>query len=164
MTYEITPAHFGYTNWKKLVLAVSWLAILTLGPVLLEWIISLLWPGSSWATRSWDWRERDILGGVFAAAVFEFEWSFAHNYSLEIDEDSARVGGRVVRRGHVRYLRELDGNLWEGPRLVISEHGPVWVQFLGGVVVVPKGLPDYEQIRTRVSMWVVDAAADAEKC
>ncbi len=163
MTYEITPEHFGFSKWRQLFLAVFFLACLTLGPVFLVWIINLLWPGAKWASDPWHWEEREVFGCVIGEAVFAFEWSYSHNYSLEIDEDSVRVRGRVVRKGHVCYLRELDGNLWEGPRLVFSEHGPVGVQFLGGVVVVPKGLPEYEQIRMKVSTWVVDAAPHADR-
>ena len=163
MTYEITPEHFGFTTRRKSLLSVGFLVCVTLLPAFLKWIANLLWPDSTWVSPPWHWTERDLYTYVFMGVAFALWWSSAYNYSLEIDDNTVRVGGRVVRKGHVRYLREFDRELLRGPRLVLSEHGPLWVQFLGGIVVVPKGLPEYQQIKTQVSMWVVDTAPHAEK-
>lgn len=163
MTYEITPEHFGFSKWRQVLLAIGLLACFTLGLPFLKWITNLLWPGSSWVSPPWHWTGRDILTYVLMFVFFSLWWSFENSYSLGIDDNSIRVGGRVVRKGHIRYLREFDGGLAKGPRLVLSEHGSLWVQFLGGAVVVPKGLPEYAQIKAQVSTWVTDAAPHAEK-
>jgi hypothetical protein len=90
-------------------------------------------------------------------------WLSADNYSLEIDDITARVRWRKVRTGHVRYLREFGSKFLQGPRLELSERGPLGARFFGGVVVVPKGLPDYEQIKKQVSTWMAEAESHTEK-
>jgi hypothetical protein len=151
MTYEVTPEHFGFTTRLKLLLAVGSLACF----VLPMFIFSLI--GTS---PAWDLRE--IVPGLVTWLVLAFWWYVQHYYSLEVDDNSARVGGRVVRKGYVRYLREIDSWPWRGgPGLVLSEHAPVWVHLFGGVIVVPKGLPEYEQIRQKISTWMVDSATHA---
>jgi hypothetical protein len=68
-------------------------------------------------------------------------WYVQHNYSLEMDDNSARVGGRIIRKGYVRYAREVDSRpLAGGPRVVLSEHASARIRLFGGVIVVPKGL------------------------
>ena len=68
------------------------------------------------------------------------------------------VGGRVIRKGHLRYLREINSRPWRGgPRLVLSERESPWVQLFGGAVIIPKGLPDYEQIKNKALTWLVDS-------
>jgi hypothetical protein len=84
------------------------------------------------------------------------------DYSLEIDDNTARVGLRVARKGYVHYLREFTGGFMQGSRLVLSERGPFLAEILGGIVV-PKGLPEYEQIKLKVSTWVVDTAHHTEE-
>lgn len=163
MTYEITPEHFGFTKGRKVLLAIGLLACFTVGLPFLKWITNLLRPNSSWVSPPWHWTEKEILTYVLMFGFFALWWSSENNYSLGMDDNSVRVGGRVVRKGHVRYLREFDGGLGKGPRLLLSERGPLWVHFLGGVVVVPKGLPEYEQIKAQVSTWRADAAPHAEK-
>jgi hypothetical protein len=169
MTYEITPEHFGFTKGRKLMLGVGLLVCITIEPAVANWIANLLWPGSTWVSPPWHWTEGEIIGGMFIWGAFALCWHFAYNYSLEIDDNNARVRWRVVRKGRVRCLREFGhgllhgGGLLQGPRLVLSEHGPLWAQFLGGIVVVPKGLPEYEQIKAQISTWLVDAAPHAEE-
>lgn len=156
MTYEIAPEHFGFTRQRRALAVSGFLAFLALWPVFFNWITNLLWPNSSWFPP--PLKPTDLLANaiafVIAGIVFVWGWSSAHHYSLEIDDNTARVGGRVVRKGRIRYMRELGGGLLQGPRLVMSEHGPLWVKLLGGAVEVPRGLPEYEQIKLTVSTWM----------
>jgi len=164
MTYEITPEHFEFTKRRELLVAGGFLAGAYLCPVFIQWIINRLWHGSKWASPPLTpWTIGHLTGFIIFAIVFVCVWLSAYNYSLEIDDNSARVRWRVVRKGYVRYFREFKGGLFNGPRMELSEHGPRWVRFLGGTVVVPKGLPDYEQIKSQVSTWLVDAAPPAER-
>ena len=171
MIYEITPEHFGFTPRRKFLLAAGELVCLILLPVFVKWIDNLLRSGAA-RVSPWNWTFQDITTTVVMLIVFAYLWSWqwsAYSYCLEIDDNSARAGWRVVRKGHVRYLREFNRGLWQGggllqgPRLVLSEHGPLWAQFLGGTVVVPKSLPEYERIKMQVSDWVVDTALHAKK-
>jgi hypothetical protein len=148
MTYEVTPEHFGFTIRLKLLLAASSLGFF----VLPMFIFSLI--GTSLA---WDLRE--IVPSLVTWLVLAFWWYGQHSYSLDVDDDSARVGARMVRKGYVRYLLEIDS--WPvrgGPQLVFSAHASAWARLFGGVIVVPKGLPEYQQIKQEISTWIVDSA------
>jgi hypothetical protein len=163
MTYEIAPEHFGFSIRRKVLVLGSFLVFLALWPAFFNWITNLLWPHSPWFSPPLKRIDlyADTFGSVIMGIAIVWWWSSAHHYSLEIDDNTARVGGRVVRKGRIRYMRELDGRLLRGPRLILSEHGPLWVQFLGGTVEVPKGLPEFEQIKLQVSTWML--APHAEK-
>jgi hypothetical protein len=151
MNYEVTPEHFGFTVRLKLLLAVGSLACF----VLPMFIFPLI-------RTSLAWTPREIVSGLVTWLVLAFWWYAQHNYSLEVDDKSARVGGRVVRKGHVRYLREIDSwPLRGGTRLVLSEHAAAWVHLFGSVIVVPKGLPEYEQVKRTIFTWMVNSETHA---
>jgi hypothetical protein len=143
MTYEITSKDFGITARLQLFLGVG-----TLGCFVLPMII---FPA---------WSSAEIVSGLVTWLVITFWWYVQHNYSLEVDEDSVRVpGGRVIRKGHVRYLREINSRPWRGgPRLVLSGRSPIWARLFRGVIVIPKSSPEYEQIKKQVFTWRVDSA------
>lgn len=149
MTYEITPAHFGLTTRLQLLLGLGTLACFIL-PIFI-WL--LLWP-----SPPWSWRV--LIPVLVTWAALEISWYFQIHYSLEVDDNSLRLaGGRAVRKGHVRYLREINSRLWRGGhRLVLSEHGPFWARLFGGVIVIPKGLPQYEEIKKKVFAWTRNSA------
>ena len=152
MTYKITPAHFGITTRLKWLIGLSSLACFVLPMI----IFPLIRP-------SWAWSPRAIVAGLLTWLVLQFGWYFQHNYSLEVHDNSVRVGGRVVRKGHVRYLREIDARPWRGgPRLILSEHVPLRARLFGGGVVIPNGLPEYEQIKKNVSTWTANSATHAK--
>jgi hypothetical protein len=148
MTYKITPQHFGFTTSLRLLLVVGSLTCFALA-ILIPSLIS--------ASLPWSWR--DFTSSLITWLLLAFWWGYQYHYSLEINDNSARVGGRVVRKGHVRYLREMDC-LFGGARLVLSEHGAAWVHLFGGAIVIPKRLPEYEQIKAKVSTWIVNPAPD----
>jgi hypothetical protein len=151
MIYEVTPKHFGFTTRLKLLLAVGSLACFVLPMIIFPLIRASL-----------AWSSREIASGLMAWLALAFWWYVQHNYSIEVDDNSARVGGRVVRKGYVRYLREIDSwPLRGGPRLVLSEHAPAWVHLFGGAIVVPKGLPEYEQVKKTIFSWTVNSATHA---
>ena len=166
MTYEITPNHFGFTLWRKVLLVIGSLVGILIVTEVSQWIGNLLWPGSHQLMSPWHGTEADIISAIITYAVmlgaFVLCWHFEFNYSLEIDDNSARARWRVVRKGHLRYLREFQGGLFRAPRMELSEHGPIWVRFLGGVVV-PKGLPEYEQIKTNILDWMVNTVHNSEE-
>jgi len=147
-TYKITPAHFGFTTRLQWLLSFGTLACFVLPMI----IFPLIRP-------SWAWTPREIIAGVLTWLFLTFWWYVQHNYSLEVDDNNLRiVGGRVIRKGRVRYAREFDSPPWRGgPRLVLSEHERVWARLFGGVIVIPKGVPDYEQIKEKVSTWMVNS-------
>lgn len=143
MTYDVTPEHFGFTTRLKLLLAVSSLSCFVL-PM-------LVFPS---ANDSLARSLCEIVSGLLTWLGLAFWWYGQHNYSLEMDDNCARVGGRVVRKGYVRYLREIDSwPLRGGPRLVVSEHARAWVYLFGSVIVVPKGLPEYDQVKEKILAW-----------
>jgi hypothetical protein len=146
MTYEITPEHFGVTTRVKILLVVVSLTCFALPMIIFP-----------------PWSLGAIITGLMTWLFLGVYWYFDHNFSLEVGDDSVRVvGGRVIRKGQVRYLREFDsGPLRGGPRLVLSEHVPTWVRLFGGAIVIPKGLPAYDQIKQKVLTWMVDSAAHA---
>jgi hypothetical protein len=146
MTYEITPEHFGFTTQLKLSLAVGSLACFVLPMIIFP-----------------PWSSREIIAGLLTWLFLEVWWNVKHNYSLEVDDNSVRVvGGRVIRKCHVRYAREFKRWPWrEGTQLVLSEHSPLRARLFGGVIVIPKGLPEYEQIKEKVFTWTVNFVAHA---
>jgi hypothetical protein len=143
--YEITPKTFGLTNRLQLLLGLGTLACFVLPMILFPLI-----------RASWAWTSREIVSGLLTWLFIEFCWYVQHNYSLEVDEDSVRVGGgRVVRKGHLRYVREINSRAWRGgPRLLLSERPPAWARLFGGVIVIPKGVPEYQQIKEKVVTWM----------
>ena len=97
MTYEITPAHISFTTRLRVLLALGTLACLVLPMI----IFPLIRP-------SWAWTSREMVTGLLTWLFIEFCWYVQPNYSLKVDEDSVSVvGGRVVRKGHLRYVREI---------------------------------------------------------
>jgi hypothetical protein len=148
MTYEITPAHFGLTTRLQLLLAVGTLACFVLPMI----VFRLIRP-------SFAWSPREIVTGLLTWLCITIWWYVQHNYSLEVDDSSVCVvGGRAVRKGHVRYVREINNRPWRGgPRLVLSERAPAWARLLGGVVEIPAGLPEYEQIKKNVFTWMANS-------
>jgi hypothetical protein len=146
MTYEVTPEHFGLTTRLKLLFAVGSLACFVIPMFIFPWIHSAL-----------AWSSRDIFTGLLTWLLVAIWWYVQHSYSLEVDDNSARVGGRVIRKGYVRYVREIDSGLLRGgPRLIVSEHAPAWVHLFGGAIIIPKGLPEYEQLKKKVLTWTVN--------
>lgn len=65
------------------------------------------------------------------------------------------AGGRVIRKDHLRYVREINSRAWRGgPRLLLSEHAPARARLFGGVIVIPKGVPEYQQIKEKSFAWM----------
>jgi hypothetical protein len=149
MTYEVTPADFGFPTRLNVLLGLGTLACFALPP----FIWQLIWPSHAWS--SWE-----LVPSLLTWLVLEFSWYFQTHYSLEVDEDSVSVvGGRVVRKGHLRYVREINSRAWRGgPRLLLSERPPAWGRLFGGAIVIPKGLPEYEQVKQKVSTWMANSA------
>ena len=142
MTYEITPEYFGFTVRRQLLVATGSLVCFALVVFVPSWISS-----------SRPWSSVDLIGAFLVWVFFEIQWYGHHSYSIDVEENCIRSGRRVVRKGYIRYLRELD-SLLRGRRLVLSERGPAWVHLLGGVIEIPKGIPEYEHIKADVSTWV----------
>jgi hypothetical protein len=141
MMYEISPKQFGLTTARQLLFAVGALAG-----------FALVVFAPSWISASYPWRWRDVVTALLTWLLLVV-WSYGlRNYSIDVDENSIRSRGRVVRKGHTRYLREIY-SLFGGRRLVLSEHGAVWVYLLGGVIEIPRGIPGYEQIKSKVFTW-----------
>ena len=64
----------------------------------------------------------------------------------------------MVRKGHLRYVREINSRPWRGgPRLLLSERAPVWARLFGGAIVIPKDVPDYEEIKNKVFAWMANS-------
>jgi hypothetical protein len=151
VTYEITAQHFGFTNWRWFVHATATLACVAL-VLFIETLID-----SSPVTI------KELIPILLTWLIIELWLHFQYNYVLEVDEDSLREGRRVARKGHIRYVREFDQHLWGirgGARIVVSEYGPWRVRLLGGGIRIPKGLPDYERIRTQVLAWATKSGSD----
>jgi hypothetical protein len=108
------------------------------------------------------WSSAEIIAGLLTWLFLAFYWNVQHNYSLEVDDNRVRVvRGRVIRKGYVRYVREIDSWPSRGrTQLVLSEHAPAWVSLFGRVIVIPKGLPEYEQIKKKVLTWMVNSAGE----
>lgn len=141
MTYEIGPKHFGLTTGRQLLFAVGSLACFALVMFVPSWIN---------ASNPWSWRDASTSLLTWFFLEIWFYWQYC--YSIEVDENSVRSGWRVVRKEHIRYLREID-RPFGGRRLVLSERGPAWVRLLGGEIEIPKGIPEYEQIKTKIFTW-----------
>jgi hypothetical protein len=148
MMYKITPAHVGFTTRLEVLLELGTLACFVLPMLIFPWI-----------RPSWAWTPREIIAGLMTWLFLSFWWYVQHNYSLEVDDNSVRiVGGRVIRKGHLRYVREINRRPWRGGRrLVLSERAPVWARLFGGVVVIPEGMPDYEQVKNKVFTWMANS-------
>lgn len=78
-------------------------------------------------------------------------------FEIQIGNDEIRMRGesgynKCVRRGRIRYLREVSGGLLAEPALRLSEHGAILTRFLG-CVWIPASLPQYEQIKALAKSW-----------
>jgi hypothetical protein len=141
LTYEITPQHFGFTPRFRWLSALGVLACYVL--------LILIFP---------PWSTREIVSGLLTLLVLEIWWQAEHNYSLQVDDDSVRAGGREIRKDTLRYVREFNrGPLRGGSRLVLSAHASAWVRLFRGGIEIPKGLPGYEQIKEKVFAWTKSA-------
>lgn len=108
MTYEITPEHFGLTKRKRLSYAVVLLVCLVL-VLAFSKRINNLWPSSTQVSPS-DWTISDITGIViyFLMYVSYISWWWsAKYYSLDVDDNAARAGMRVVRKGPRSLLKGI---------------------------------------------------------
>ena len=148
MTYEVTPVDFGFPTWLNVLLGLGTLTCIALA----MYILQLIWP-----SHAWSWWE--LVPSLLTWLVLEFSWYFRTHYSLEVDDNSVRVvGGRVVRKGHLRYVREINSRRWRGgTRLLLSERPPTWARLFGGVIVIPKGVPEYQQIKEKIFAWMVNS-------
>jgi hypothetical protein len=135
MIREINPQHFGLTTGRLLLLAVGSLACFVLPMIIFS-----------------AWSFREIITGLLTRLVLGFWWYMQHEYSIEVNESNVRSGGRVARKWHIRYLREID-HLFGGRRLVLSEHGSLWARLFGGAIEIPEGIRDYETIKTKIFAW-----------
>jgi hypothetical protein len=148
MTYNITPERFAFTPRLKWLIAFGSLPFLML-PAIVPSLINTI-HATSWL---------DFVPGLIIWLVGAIWWPARYTYRLEVDDNTVRARGRVVRKGHVRYLREIDARLLGGPQLVLSEHGPLWVHFFGDAIVIPMSMPKYEEIKKTVSTWMPDSQA-----
>jgi len=103
-------------------------------------------------------REDFILDAFLAVGTDFFFGSKRRAYDVEVDDDVIRIhpgdwNNKSVRRGHIRYLREVTGNLFREGALRLSEHGPIRTHFTG-CVWVPASLPEYEQIKAKATSWM----------
>jgi len=135
---------------KRILRAMFVLATVLLGATLAHYI---WYPQSSWEIGE------NIFEAIVAGYVcFLFE-SQRKEYDIEVTEETIvvkggfRFGSRRVRRGRIRYLRELRGNIFREPALRLSEHGAIY-RFLVGGVWIPISMPQYEQIKTRAMGWM----------
>src|SRR5260221_2248456 len=112
-----------------------------------------------------DWvilRRQIELIDLAAFAVFFAAWTCWSRpdpgFDLEVDDTEIRVVRGVfvksrISRDRTRYVHEWNGNIFRRPMLVISEHGPIAMRFLG-FVSVPKSLPEYEQVKVQALGWL----------
>ena len=99
----------------------------------------------------------DLAAFAISYGAWTF-WSRPDGFDLEVDNSEIRVvrDGSVkqtVSRERTRYIREWNGTFFRRPILVISEHGPLAMRFLG-FIAVPKSLPEYEQIKSQAFSWL----------
>lgn len=141
MIYEISPKHFGITTGRRLLFAVGSFALFALAMFV-----------SSWISASHPWSLNDVISAFLTWLILISWWYWGQNYSIDVDENAIRSGRKVVRKGHMRYLREIDST-FGGQRLLLSEHGPAWVHLLGGAIEIPSGIPEYEQIKSKILNW-----------
>ena len=41
--------------------------------------------------------------------------------------------------------------------MLLSERPPAWARLFGGATVIPKGVPDYEEIKNKVFAWMANS-------
>ena len=77
-------------------------------------------------------------------------------YDLHVTDEEIRTRGvwpnKTVRRGRIRYFREIDGNILREAGFFVSESGPLTTRFLG-YVWVPARLPEYALLKAKVESW-----------
>ena len=93
--------------------------------------------------------------GVLTALFFE---SARKAYDLEVDDERMMTrrgsfGNRTVRKGHIRYFYESQGNFFHEPNLRLSERGAIG-RFFFGYVSIPASLPEYQEIKEKARTWI----------
>jgi len=58
--------------------------------------------------------------------------------------------GELSHRGRIRYIHEFQGNFLREP---LSEHSAFTRFFLGGAVIIPATLPQYEEVKRLAMTW-----------
>jgi hypothetical protein len=114
-----------------------------------------LWfAGSAWAL--WD----KLCEALVATGVFFVFDSQRREYEIEVTDESISMRGGLlsaahkVRRGRIRFVRELSGNIFREPTLRLSEHDSPIHRFLFGYVWVPQSMPQYEEIKSKATSWM----------
>ncbi len=86
--------------------------------------------------------------------------SARNSFDIEVDNNSIRIHGgfvfaerRIVHRGRIRYIHEFQGNFLREPALYLSEPSAFTRFFLGGAVIIPATLPQYEEVKQLAMTW-----------
>ena len=119
-------------------------------------VIHRLWSAHS----AWSFGQPLFDSLVAGGAFFLFE-SQRGKYEIEVTDDAISMRGglwpwtaaRKVRHGHIRFLREFQGNFLREPALRLSEHGLIR-RFLFGYVWIPASVKEYEQIKVKALSWM----------
>jgi len=121
---------------KRVARALLALAIL----IVATYTFHALWrPGRA---SKFDWEDFTIDAVIAVTTDF---FSKRKAYELEVDDQTIRMRGgdrhnKSVRRGHIRYFREVTGSWFREAALRLSEHSPIRAHFLG-YVWIPASLP-----------------------
>ncbi len=148
MIYHVHPEQVRLS--KRIARAMLVLAVTLLGAFLVHHF---------WSSRSsWDVWE-DLFDALVAFVAFFFFDSRRRGYQIEVTEQTIAMRGdqrfwgtRRVRRGHIRYFHEQQGNFFRESMLRLSEHGGFYRSLFGNVLI-PTSLPQYEQIKMQAMSW-----------
>jgi hypothetical protein len=163
-SYHITRELAGFSR-RRLLFAILFAAVISI-PIYLACVLILstifqtLRHTSTSGTLLRDWKLWLFWPGIFAPGLFLLldKMLFKSNLGYDVIVSDDRIIARYswieasVERKDLRTVYETKGNILAVPTLRLSNHGRFGAA-MGGVVVIPRALPEYASIRDLALSW-----------
>jgi hypothetical protein len=165
--YHVTRELAGFSH-RRLLFAIPFTVVLSTAISLVcNLLLSNLFhalrhtPISGALLRDWRWWL--WWPGMFVSGLLVFllldKMLFKSNLGYDVIVSADRIIARYpwieasIERNDLRTVYETKGNILTVPTLRLSNHGRFGALMMGGVVVIPKALPEYESIRGMALSW-----------
>lgn len=151
-TYHVTPEILGQSRQKVL------LRVLYSGGqfAILYFLLGLFWHGTGPHSVVVSFVSSIITGLLWAVAFYFLFTKASLYYELIVSDDSIsaiyQFAEKSVRKGEIKTFKEFAGTAWSAAGLRISAFGRLGT-FFRGYVWIPKGLPEYESLKSLAQSW-----------
>jgi hypothetical protein len=159
--YHVTRELAGFSRRRALLLILFVAGVNA--AIFLAWNLSLRHKTTSGSlfTELWWWMlwigmfVSGLLCGFLIDKLF-----FKSNLGYDVIVSDDRIIARYpwidvsVERDDLRTVYETRGNILAVPTLRLSNHGRLGALMMGGIVAIPRALPEYESIKGLALSWI----------